>query len=385
MTSVSHTPRLRSLLDRCRDQCWWIPATILAVAAAAAFTCTPVVVTGRPVDLPAAYRAKAKNPWADTARLPLTDPLNFAEFGPWSHGAKLTPRIVPAILLAAVERLGWHPYLPATVGGFALLACMIGATARATGDRFVGVCAGCAVAGLYASAACFAIPFQPKPFDGVALGMVGLASLAAVSGPPAALAAAIALGCLSDERAIVSALACGWLAAFTAQSPADLRRRLAAIMAGALLFGAVRMGLGWACGWSRPDASLLDAGIFQHTIPVAGRAAWTALEAAWAPVGLLAWLAARQGRWRLALAWLITLAVSLASCLIVLDTSRAAAFLVAFVPAAWAGLAASGLEPRVMRPLALAMAVGCLAFPTSDIIAGVHALPVATFLDGWFR
>jgi len=384
MPSVPLPRRLRPLVTPFWNRLWWIPATLLAVAATAAFTCTPVMLTGRPVDLPAAYRAKAKNPFADTARLPLADPTNFAEFGPWSHGAKLTPRIVAALFLAAADRLGCHPYVPATLGGVVLLACVIVTTARGTGDRFVGACTGCAVAGLYAAADCFAIPFQPKPFDGVALGMAGLAMLAAVSGPPALLAAAVAAGCLSDERAIVAAVACGWLATFASAPPGDTRR-LAAIAGGVLIFGVTRICLGAACGWSRSDMSLVDAEILRHTFPVAGSATWVAFEAAWAPVGLLAAVAAATGRWRLCAAWLVTLAVSLASCLVVLDTSRAAAFLIALVPAAWTGLAKVGLERNVMRPLAVATAVCCLALPTYDVIAGVHSTPLEPLLLALFR
>ncbi|NCA10451.1 hypothetical protein EBR56_01360 [bacterium] len=354
------------------------PLTLLA-AAAATLTCAPAVLTGRPVDLPAAYLAKAENPFADTALLPLADPTNFAEFGPWSHGAKLTPRIVPALLLAAARRLGWHPYIPATAGGIVLLASVIVATARATGDRFVGVYAGCAVAGLYASAACFAIPFQPKPFDGVALGFVGLAMLAAVSGPPAGLAAAVALGCLSDERAAVAAVGCGWLAVFSTSAPEKLRGRLVAIAVGILSWIAIRLGLGMACGWSRPDGSLVDAGILRHTLPAAGQAARVAFEAAAAPILLLAGLVARRRHWAVAAGWLATMVISLASCLVVLDTSRAAAFLVALVPAAWAGLSFFGLQRETMRSLSLATAIGCILVPTLDVIAGVHAIP----LDRW--
>jgi hypothetical protein len=370
----SHMPRVWRFLDRG----WWIPATLLA-AAATTLACTPAVLTGRPVELPAAYRAKAENPFADTALIPLADPTNFAEFGPWSHGAKLTPRIVPALLLAGVWRLGWHPYLPATAGGIVLLASVIVATARATGDRFVGASAGCAVAGLYASAACFAIPFQPKPFDGVALGIVGLAMLAAVSGPAAGLSAAVALGCLSDERAAVAAVGCAWLAVFSAPAPETLRSRLAAIGAGILAFIAVRLGLGMACGWSRPDGSLLDAGILRHTLPAAGLAARVAFEAAGIPILLLAGLVAGRRTWGFLAGWLATIAVLLASCLVVLDTSRAAAFLVTLVPAAWAGLSFCGLQGGAMRSLSLATAVGCMLLPTLDVIAGVHAIP----LDRW--
>jgi len=127
-----------STISAVLDSLWWIPATLLAAVACFACTCTPVVLDARPIDLPIAYREKARHPLADTARLPLRDPTNFAEFGPWSHGAKLTPRIVPSILLAAATRAGLHPYMPATIGGLLLLGSLIVATARVTGDKIVG-------------------------------------------------------------------------------------------------------------------------------------------------------------------------------------------------------------------------------------------------------
>ena len=57
---------------------------------------------------------------------------------------------------------------------------------QVSGDRVVGLFLGLTFAGLYASSACFAVNFMPKPFDGIALGSGGagddLAQLAVVAG-----------------------------------------------------------------------------------------------------------------------------------------------------------------------------------------------------------
>ncbi len=368
-------------ISACLDSLWWIPATVLVAVACFACTCTPVLLDARPIDLPIAYREKARDPFADTARLPLRDPTNFAEFGPWSHGAKLTPRIVPSILLAAATRAGLHPYMPATIGGLLLLGSLIVATARVTGDKIVGSSVGLAAAGLYASATSFAVPFEPKPFDGVALGAVGLTVLAAARGWPLAVAATLCVACFCDERAAVSAIGIACLVAFTDTPLADRRRCLAALAVGIAAYAVVRAGLGAWLGWSRSDTSLLALGVVRTTLPLAGKAVWVAFEAMVVPIALLAWVLGRRRQWGLLALWSTGIAVSLASCLAVLDTSRAAAFLVFFLPAACAGLTRAGLDPRVVRLTVAASALGCLLLPTLDVIAGVHTIPVRSWLQ----
>jgi hypothetical protein len=118
---------------------------------------------------------------------------------------------------------------------------------------------------------------------------------------------------------------------------------------GIAAYAVVRAGLGAWLGWSRPDTSLLALGVVRTTLPLAGKAIWVAFEAMVVPIALLAWVLGRRRQWGLLALWSMGIAVSLASCLAVLDTSRAAAFLIVFLPAACAGLAQYGLDPRVVR------------------------------------
>lgn len=352
---------------------WWVGYLAVALIAVAGFTRVPYVLTGQQVKLPPAYELKAQRPFADTSRLTIPE-----DPGERSHGAKLTPRLVGSVALYWARSLSWHPYLPATIFGMVFLFSGIWIGYLVAGDRLVGLYLALTYAGLYSAAACFAVNWAPKPFDGIAMGLLGLTMLSIRR--PWLMGGLAFLACWTDERCIVSIL----LIAFFVYAWPSFERRdalyrclILAVSVGVYLI--TRLLLAMALDWGKPDL-----GMIRFNPPLAllvfQLVAWTCFEGGWiAIIMAVVALAGRQDRVGLCLL-LGAVAVAIGSCLIVLDVSRASSFAFPLIPAAYGLLKRCSITLRELRVVAGAGAAVSLLVPTFEVITGV----TVTWLPSYF-
>lgn len=313
---------------------WIIKAWMLSLIAALTLSCIPAMcLYGFTWDeatpfLPPAYELKADDPFADTSQLTIP-----ADPGSRSHGAKLTPRVFGSACVFLAKKLSLHPYLPASLGGCLLLLAGVIAGYRITGDRAAGLATSLILAGLYATNACFSMNFEPKPFDGVAIGLIAL-TLILVERPILFTACAF-LACFTDERAIMSL----GLIGLTIMLRGDMERKKRLdhcwMIAGAVLaYFITRSILSRVFSWSSADFSMVGDNLLITTTywQLAG---WSCFEGAWILILLASW----KSQSRVVSVLLLTGALGcVASCLLVLDISRASCFAFPLIFAALAAL-----------------------------------------------
>ena len=344
---------------------FWMSRSLLAlILATVLFNCAPAMLVSRQVELPPAYELKSQHPLADTSLL--TVPSHPGER---SHGAKLTPRLVGSILLFGTARLSLHPYLPATLGGIAFLLSGLIVGYRLSGDRVIGLLIGATFAGLYASAACFAVNWMPKPFDGIALGLAALTAALLESAWPFAFTAF--LSCWTDERAIVSLGLIAVLILFWPGLEVRHKQARGAVLGGVVVaYAASRIVLARALQWHFPDTSLLGPAN-PITVRFTVLAAWTCFKGGWIALAVASWMLLRKGAYLLLGLLGVSVGFTIASCLVVADISRAGSFAFPLIAVAFAVLAGQRAKPRAMRRIAAACAVVSLLVPNFEIIAGV--------------
>jgi hypothetical protein len=296
-----------------------LQSLILSLLASFGFSCSPAIWFNMEMQLPPAYELKASLPLADTSLLSV--PENQGER---SHGAKLTPRLVGSFLLYIGSLVGWHPYFAATLGGACVLLSGLIVGYRLTKDRYIALMLSLVLAGSYVSNACFSMNHTPKPFDGIALGLL---ALAAISIPrPLMLSVCCFLACWTDERAIVtmSLLAVViWLDP-QLESSAKKSRTLRLVVTG-IAYVITRVAAAQMLEWNSPDMSLLgeQLGVSLCYWQVA---LWSLGDGI-----LLLVVVGTLGAWRdkhfmhAIVPWL-AVAFAVASSLVVLDLSRATAF-----------------------------------------------------------
>lgn len=320
---------------------WIVKVWLFSLAATLLFSCMPAVLLDGPFwedteatsgafPLPPAYQVKANQPLADTAVLQFpVDP------GSQSHGAKLTPRVLSAACLYVARKCSLHPYLPATLGGCLYLLSGVIVGYRITRDRQLALGISLILAGLYTSNACFSMNFEPKPFDGIAIGWIALTLM--LIDRPYLFSGSAFLACWTDERAILSLGLIGLTSLLLSDLELKSRWNRCWMLAGAVLsYFAVRKVVAMVCQWSPADMSMLGDNLL-GSASYGQLATWTCLEGAWILVALAIWK-----NWQIQ-ARLNSIALSAAavgcivSCLIVLDISRAGSF--AF-PLIFASLAA---------------------------------------------
>lgn len=310
---------------------WILKSWFLVMSAALLFSCSPAVWFFRPLDLPPAYQLKSEQPFADTA--PLQVP---ADPGERSHGAKLTPRLFGSVLLFVASVLSLHPYLPATIGGCLLLLAGVVVGYRVTGDRLTAVGIASLMAGLYSVNACFSMNFAPKPFDGVALGMVALTMM--LMDRPWLFLMAAWLACWCDERAMVSLGLVGVMVMLLSDLDIKSRQARCGFLIGSIVaYVCSRKIASILCGWTSPDMSMLGDNLLA-TSSFAQLAAWTCFEGGWIPILLALWISWKRGMPIVGGVLAIAALAAVLSCLIVLDISRAAAFAFPLIFAAFAFL-----------------------------------------------
>ena len=311
---------------------WILKSWFLVVTAALLFSCSPAVWFFRPLDLPPAYQLKSEQPFADTA--PLQVP---ADPGERSHGAKLTPRLFGSVLLFISSKLSLHPYLPATIGGCLFLLAGVVVGYRVTGDRQTAVGIALLMAGLYSVNACFSMNFAPKPFDGVAIGMVALTMM--LMDRPWLFLLAAWLACWCDERAIVSLGLVGVMVMLLSDLDVKSRQARCGFLVGAIVaYVCSRKIASTLCGWTSPDMSMLGDNLLA-TSSFAQLAAWTCFEGGWIPILLAIWVSWKRGMSIVGGVLAIAALGAVMTCLVVLDISRAAAFAFPLIFAAFAFLA----------------------------------------------
>ena len=349
-----------------------LKSLIASVLACFGFSCAPAIWMYPEVNLPPAYQVKSESPLADTATLTIP-----AHEGERSHGAKLTPRLLSSCFLYAATSIGQHPYVPATIGGLFFLLAGVLTGSKLGGSPLMGLFTGLLFAGLYASNACFSMNHGPKPFDGIAIGMVAVTLI--MIDRPVLFAASAYLSCWTDERALVSLFLIGALIMVRESLDANARQLRYLILVGAVMtYGLSRLIAGRILGWTDGDTSMLGDNLLA-SFSYGQMVAWTCFEGGWLLIGSAIWLSVKANVKKDAIILLVATAIAMASCLVVLDLSRAAAFsfptlLIAIVVMQKHSSFARNLTPRTT---ALAATVSLLA-SNVEIISSIAFTPLPT-------
>lgn len=368
----------RSLGFAMRDAAgyWWLKYLMIVSIATVLFTSVPSVLIYEEVVLPPAYELKAQHPLADTSNLTIPRQL-----GEKSHGAKLTPRLAGSLLLYWAKKLSLHPYLPATLFGIIFLFSGIWIGYQVTGDRLIGLFVGMTFAGLSAAAASFSIVGTPKPFDGVAIGLLGMTMISARR--HWLLAILSFLSCWTDERAIISLffIACLVIAWPAFDSRAALSRCLT--IAGAVgAYLVTRLALSAVLGWGTPDFSYV--GVPPGALLFSPLAVWSCFEGGLIAI-VMAVLVLCKHRDYAGLFLLVgSIVVAVVPCVLVLDLSRTSSFAFPVIPMCYALLKRHGATTHELRSLAGTAGVISLLAPNFKIITGITVQWVPSFLPGLF-
>ena len=239
---------------------------------------------------------------------------------------------------------------------------------RLTGDRLVGLLTGLLFAGLYASNACFSMNWEPKPYDGVALGAVALTTM--LVNRPWLFGISAFFCCWTDERAILSlgllGLTCWFMNSLDKQQ--RFSRCVTLVMAVAA-FIVSRMAMTLVMQWGSSDFSMLGDSLIGGIL-FGQLLAWSALEGGWILVAFGGRKLYREG----AITDLLILTAFLigffASCIVVLDLSRAGSYAFPFVFVGLAILNRSGESISRLRLITATGACVSLVAVNFEIITG---------------
>ena len=343
---------------------WLIKCLVLLVFCALFFTCVPVFLQPKP-ELPPAYELKSHHPFADTSQLTIPP-----QEGERLHGHKLTYRIFGSILLWITAKLSLHPYLPSFLGGCFLLLSALLLGNKLTKDRLTGLLLGLMYAGLYAISACLSVNHAPKPFDGVALGLIGMA--AAMIDRPYLLFLFSLSGCWTDERSIFAILYIVLLV--QASGLFDLRGRVVrfvALFSSILAYLVTRLVVAAIFDWSIWDRGDIGMSSIRQALPYSGWAVWTSFEGGWILVAVSLWSLWKRKKPVWIASFLGLLFLSLASAFVLFDTSRAVSFSFPLIAVGLALLKAHGYRLDRLQELTAAGAIITLLAPNFEVIAGV--------------
>lgn len=343
---------------------WIVKSLALAFFCGLVFSYAPSVVVDRNVELPPAYALKAERPFADTSQLNVP-----THEGERLHGAKLTPRITGSTMLWISNKASFHPYLPATLFGFIFLASGIVVACQITGDRVSGCLMGLLFAGLYASSACFSVNWMPKPFDGVAIGLIGLS--AAFRERPWYLFTSSFLACWTDERAIQGIILLIVLFYIWPCEEKQKHHSPFIFMGGAIAaYLATRLIVSMVLGWNTPDMNLMSPS-FKLAVSFAQLATWTAFEGGWLIIGAAIMMIVQSKAYMRLGVLVCAILAAIACSLIVLDTSRVGAFSFPLILVALAYLQRERMPSSQIRQILAFGAVITLMSPNYEIIIGV--------------
>jgi hypothetical protein len=343
---------------------WMLKCFIAVLIIAVFFTCAPAILFNKDISLPPAYELKAQHPFADISTL--TIPENAGER---SHGAKLTPRLIGSLLLHLATTLSWHPYTPATLFGLFFLFSGIQIGYQITSDRLVGLFLGITFSGLYATSACFSFNLSPKPFDGIALGLLGLTLISTKR--QWLLAILSFLSCWTDERAI---LALSFIAFLVISSPELDKRvkfsRCLTIAGSILTYLITRVIFSYAFRWGIPDMSMVGIIDTRLQLLFSPLAAWSCFKGGWIAIIFAVWILYTQQDCTQLFLLLGSVVLAIVSCVLVLDISRASSFAFPLIPVSYSLLKGKGFNPRELRIIAGAGAAISLLAPNFEILMG---------------
>ena len=298
---------------------------------------------------------------------------------PGLNGAKLTPRVLPAVFIKFSVWLGLSFAWPATIGGIALIGAVIFYVYRTTDDLLTCFYAGLCMAGNQVCSNCFSLLFEFKPFDGVALGLVGL-TLAASCVSPIATGLLAFCSLWSDERSLISLMLIATVLFIVKPADASRSHRLL-FSIGLALVGYIisRPMISWLAGWGSQDLSMLGTSVLSATLPFSGLVPWLSLEGAVILViAVFRELSSRQ-EWYRSAVLAAALALAWASCLVVLDISRACCFLFVVIPLSIYLLSTFSVSRQELRRLTLYSAAISILAPNIYVIAGV----VLNIIPSW--
>jgi len=297
--------------------------TLASVVFALAVSVNPVLLNKGATELDPYYSAKIENPFLDVRDL---DPhLSPNE---WSHGQKLTPRIVPAFIVYFATIAGANPYLPAAVGWILFLWFSSLFLFNETRDRQIVLLISLVLASLPLSSSACGFPFfTQKPFDGITLAF--LAMMMVSFRKPFVLAFFFLLALWSDERALITALIILVHAYCTSRRDETypFNKTLWVTGIAILVYAGIRMILSQMLGWSEPDFSSTGLSILGETASVWQLAFWIPFEGAWLVILGAFFAFYRTSDRKVLLLWIAITALSLASVFLTYDFSRSALFL----------------------------------------------------------
>lgn len=352
---------------------WAFKCLLVAIGAALVFSCIPEILIQREIPLPPAYALKSDHPLADTSQLTVP-----AHDGERLHGAKLTARLTGSILLWSARKLTLNSYTPATVLGlfFILSGILIGT--QLTKDRLAGLLVGLLFAGLYTTSACFSINWMPKPFDGVAIGMLGLTII--LLNRYGFLFLSAFISCWADERAILGLFFISILATILPPvTPTAVTRRLLAIFCAVIVYAISRWLVGLALEWAPSNTDFMIPQL-KLSIAFLQLAAWSALEGGWILLVAALYAITRNRRYKQLVLFLIAIGVAISSSVVVIDTSRVGAFAFPLILAAIGSLKYDKTSPsEIRRLLGLGAFISLLA-PNFEIIVGVAVKWLPSYL-----
>ncbi len=349
---------------------WLLKSLTISLIASFTFSCAPAIWFNEDVQLPPAYALKAEQPLADTSQL--TVPENIGER---SHGAKLTSRLVGSFYLYFASGMNLHPYLAATLGGACVLLSGLVVGFRITEDRYTAAMLSLVLAGSYTSNACFSINHTVKPFDGIALGLLAIATMAAPK--PTVMAIFCFLACWTDERAFVAMFLIGvFLWIDQRLGAAKKRLGISLLIVASLVYVVTRIATAQWLGWNAPDTSLL-VGHFRIAVCYWQVALWSLGDGLILLVLVGLWAAWQRKQFSSIGINIGCVFFSVASALIVLDLSRATAFAFPLVFIAAGTMHANlGSSKNTIRLATASAAILSLLSNNVEVIASITYTPL---------
>jgi len=352
---------------------WTLKCLLILLLCTLFFTCAPAIFIAKDLRLPPAYALKAERPFADTAKLTIPE-----HAGERSHGAKLTPRLVGSIFLWIAQKSSCHPYFPATIFGLIYLLSGVLVAYYITGDRIVGLFTGLLFSGLYASSACFSINWMPKPFDGIAIGLLG-ATLIAIQRlwllPFMAF-----LSCWTDERSIVALCFIMLVILVWPSMAIGAKIQRGVLLAiSVIAYGITRMIIANVLGWGSPDTSMIGINLILAS-SFFQLAAWSAFEGGWIILIYTIRMLVERKLYSRLLLTIANIALGLISSLLVLDVSRSTMFMFPLILAFIAILKDNDLKVQVLRGITGTSAAITLLAPNFEIISGIAVKWLPSYL-----
>ncbi|MEM1058640.1 MAG: hypothetical protein AAGK14_05280 [Verrucomicrobiota bacterium] len=347
---------------------WWLASALcICFLVGALANYTPIFVRAVVEPLPEpvqGYLYKIDHPWADS----------FLGLAPQEHAPKLTPRVLPALLLHALPRHPASAYTVQFLCGLGILLVGMAMLHAETRDRTL-VLAGGLVLALMPPVA-LALASTPYLFDPLAFLFAGL--VVAARQKPWLAGPLLVAGMWCDERVILGGLVAAAAALFQRQPWREVWTCWGALALGALVYFLTRQAAFATLGWPA-DAETIRFAQLVSAWKFAPLTAAMVVEGG-AILGLfLGWRLARDRAWP-ALAALVAAYTLLGiACVTVADMSRTACFGYPLVLVLLAEVARRATRETARVVVALALGA-CLLVPTCVLMVfggyrGLWVLP----------